>query len=153
MSFSAPFLDYLQLAVTANDLRALRKIARRNIRCVCVAAGLVAVAGCLKSDPREVYIACEWVMYGNELDSFVFDLDRREVYWVNEDKRYPITEFTEGRIGFTGRRSTLRVSERDTLRDVSITFSINRVTGELYVRGINVPPGYRRDCTELAKIL
>jgi hypothetical protein len=92
-------------------------------------------------------------MYGEELDSFVFNLDRKEVYWVNEDARYPITELTEGRIGFSGKRSQLRVGESQTLRDVKIDFSINRVTGELYLRGITAPSGYNNSCVVKDKVL
>ncbi len=117
----------------------------------------VVTMGCTASSKSggEVLLACHWVMYGDEHDSFVFNLDRREVYWVNEDKRYPITELTEGRIGFTGRRSSLRVSGDKTLRDVPITFSINRVTGELYLRGdgITPPPGYEDSCTATKRVL
>src|SRR5437899_3217358 len=113
-----------------------------------------ALPSCERRGSREVSMACRWVMYGEELDSFVFNLDRNEVYWVNEKARYPISELTEGRIGFSGKRSQLRVGEAQILRDVKIDFSINRVTGELYVSGGITPPnGYNNSCVVKDKIL
>ena len=94
----------------------------------------------------QVTMECRWVMYGTETDSFVFDLKGGEVYWINEDKRYPITELNEGRLGFSGVRSELRVSEAEVLRDVQVSYSVNRVTGELYVSGIDLPSGYENRC-------
>lgn len=90
---------------------------------------------------------CRWTLYETESDSFVFDLDTDSVYWVNEDKRYGITERNEGRIGFSGVRSELRVSEREVLHDVTLVFSVNRVTGELYLSGVDLPSGYNNRCT------
>lgn len=101
---------------------------------------------CSGPPASQVTMECRWVMYGTETDSFVFDLKSGEVYWINEDKRYPITELNEGRLGFSGVRSELRVSEAEVLRDVQLSYSINRVTGELYVSGIDLPSGYENRC-------
>ncbi len=113
----------------------------------------IATAACEQRGDREIAIACRWVMYGEELDSFVFNLGRNEVYLANEDARYPITELTEGRIGFTGTRSELRVGEAEVLRDVTMRFSIDRVTGELYIDGVAVPDGYNNSCAVTEKVL
>lgn len=80
-------------------------------------------------------------------------LTRNEVYWTNEDAQYPITELTEGRIRFTGTCSELRVGEAELLHDVTIRFSINRVTGELYIDSVAVPYGYNNSCAVTEKVL
>ena len=49
-------------------------------------------------------------------------------------------------MGFSGVRSELRISDGEVLRDVPLTFSVNRVTGELYISGISVPSGYENQC-------
>lgn len=119
-----------------------------------IALAASAVAGvCGQPEPREVAVICRWVMYGEELDSFVFNLDANEVYWVDEDARYSITELTEGRIGFEGKRSEIRVSDAEIMRHVTIRFSINRVTGELYITGIPLPSGYDNTCQVREKML
>jgi len=66
-----------------------------------------------------------------------------------------LRRLTEGRIGFSGKRSELQVGESQTLHDVQIDFSINRVTGELYLRlkGIAAPSGYKNTCVAKDKVL
>ena len=98
-------------------------------------------------------MACQWVLYGYQEESFVFNLDKKEVYWVNEDKRYPINEINEGRIVFRGVRSSLKVGYNQYQKDVPIKFIVNRVTGELYIEGIKIPSGYNNTCVTTDKVI
>ncbi len=94
----------------------------------------------------EVAMACKWVLYESQKESFVFNLDKKEVYWVNENRRYPISEINEGRIIFEGVRSSLLIGHNQYQEDVPIKFIVNRVTGELYIEGIEIPSGYNNVC-------
>lgn len=109
---------------------------------------LIMLAGCQleqkEISQKEIAMTCEWILYGRQKESFIFNLDKNEVYWVNENKRYPIIEINEGRIVFQGVRSSLLVGDKKSISGVPIEFTINRVTGELYPKivGIEIPSGY-----------
>jgi hypothetical protein len=113
----------------------------------------MVLVGCQPKTKNEVAMACEWVLYGSQRESFVFNLDKKEVYWVNENKRYPINELNEGRITFQGVRSSLLVGDNKYQNDVPIKFIVNRVTGELYIEGIKTPSGYNNRCVTSDKVI
>ena len=102
---------------------------------------------------NEVSLACKWTLHGHEKESFVVNLSKKSVYWVNEDKRLPITKLNEGRIEFEGIRSSLAMSNGSIKNNIKIKYIINRVTGELYISGIKVPSGYNNQCITTNKIL
>ena len=113
---------------------------------------LVALTGC-KSESTEVSMACSWVLYGAQDESFVFNLSKKEVYWVNESKRLPLLEVNEGRIVFEGIRSTLRINEQTTKKDIPIKFVVDRVTGKLDIQKIRIPSGYKNMCVTQEKVI
>jgi len=113
----------------------------------------IILVGCQPKTKTEVAMACEWVLYDSQKESFVFNLDKKEVYWVNENKRYRINEINEGRIIFEGVRASLLVGNNQYQKDVPIKFIINRVTGDLYIEGVNIPPGYNNRCVTTNKVI
>jgi len=110
------------------------------------------ITGCAQ-DNREISMACRWILYGEQEESFVFNLDKNEVYWVNENKRLPLKEINEGRIVFEGVRSSLEVSDGKIQNNVPLIFIIDRVTGKLDIKGIAIPSGYRNACATVEKII
>jgi hypothetical protein len=106
---------------------------RRKAKAFAWLGAVIVLAMCDSPQAVSEEVVCRWAPYETYDESFIFDLGSKQAYWVNENARYPVTEMNEGRIGFTGRRSSLRVSEADWLTDVAITFSINRITGQLDV--------------------
>ena len=118
-----------------------------------LAITLFALAGCQSEVKNEVSMACKWVLYDSQVESFIFKLNSKEVYWVNENKRYSISELNEGRIVFEGVRSSLLVGDKKYKKDVPIKFIVNRVTGELYIEGIKVPSGYNNRCVTADKVM
>ncbi len=113
---------------------------------------MVVLSGC-DLESQEVSMACSWVLYGTQEESFVFNLGKKEVYWVNENKRIPLLEVNEGRIVFEGIRSILRIDDKTTNRDVPIKFIIDRVTGKLDIQNIKLPSGYKNMCIAQEKII
>ncbi len=113
----------------------------------------VVLLGCQPKIKDEVTMACVWVLHDRLTESFVFNLDKKEVYWVNENKRYPLNEVNEGRIVFQGVRSSLGAGGMQNQKDIPIKFIINRVTGELYIEGIRIPSGYDNKCVTTEKVI
>lgn len=101
---------------------------------------VILLAGC-NASTEEVSMDCWWPLYEAQEESFVFNLSKNEVYWVNEDKRIKLSEVNEGRIAFDGTRSKLRIGDKQYKNDVPMGFVIDRVTGKLYVTGISMPSG------------
>ncbi len=96
---------------------------------------------------------CVWVLYGSQIETFLLDTAKREVYWVNEDQRLPVTRLDAGVISFSGKRAKLRVGEGKVQTDVLLAFTINRVSGELGVEGVPVPDGYDNRCEVVDRVL
>ena len=113
---------------------------------------VIILSGC-QANNSEVSMVCNWVLYGSQEESFVFNLGQKEVYWVNENKRLPLLEVNEGRIVFEGVRSTLLVGDKQTKKDVPIKFIIDRVTGKLSIEKVNVPSGYNNLCVTQSKVI
>ena len=113
---------------------------------------VILLAGC-NASTEEVSMACRWVLYEDQIESFVFNLSKKEVYWVNEDKRIKLSEVNEGRIVFDGTRSKLLVGDKQYKNDVPIGFVIDRVTGRLSITGISVPSGYNNECVTTTKVI
>lgn len=137
------------------------RFSKKELLVVLVALSImVGFMNCRPQDQSEIVMACEWVLFELQKESFVFNLEKREVYWVNENKRYPLEEINEGRIVFQGIRSSLLV-DRNVLpgipptyqKNVAIKFTINRVTGELDLQGVKVPAGYRNRCRTIDKAI
>jgi hypothetical protein len=83
-----------------------------------------------------------------EEDTFVFDLDRGSVYWVDENKRIKLDEVNEGRIIFKGTPKSRVVEKYKPL-----VFTLNRITGQLHVSGEFEPYGFSNKCIIKPKIL
>lgn len=113
---------------------------------------VISLSGC-NASTEEVSMACWWALYEAQEESFVFNLSKNEVYWVNEDKRIKLSEVNEGRIVFNGTRSKLRVGANQYKNDVPIGFVIDRVTGKLSITGISVPSGYNNKCVTTTKVI
>ena len=105
------------------------------------------------AEKHEISMICEWVIYGTQKESFVFNLDDKKVYWVNENKRLSFSEINEGRIVFEGIRSSLLMENNKYIKNVKLKFIINRVTGDLTIQGIKTPPGYNKKCIVTRKII
>lgn len=115
---------------------------------------------------NEISMACSWVLYEVQSESFVFNLNKEEVYWVNEDQHIDLSEINEGRIVFNGVRSSLKVENRSGRfggvpvdepfifqENVPLTFIIDRVTGNLSIEGIETPAGYTNTCISKDKVI
>jgi hypothetical protein len=114
----------------------------------------------------EISMVCNWVTYSANQESFVFNIEKNEVYWVNENQRIKLTEKNEGRIVFSGTKSKVRVTNITSkfggvpvdepykvLTNTELKFIINRVTGNLGIEGIELPEGYKNYCVTKQKII
>src|SRR5690606_11275310 len=101
---------------------------------------------------KEISMVCTWELFsGTEMteeDTFIFNIDSKTVYWVNENQRIELDEVNEGRIVFTGIPKLIVVEKYKPL-----TFVLNRVTGTLHVSGEHEPYGFNNRCIEKPKIL
>lgn len=105
------------------------------MRIIQVLATLILLSGTTHANSEEITYSCQIVGYETVHDSFIIKPSKNEVYWVNENKRIPITKIDEGNIEFIGVRSVLRIGEKNFISNVETVFRINRVTGELYIGG------------------
>ena len=122
---------------------------RRILVCFLVIDALI----CSCAQPKPVAMQCVWVPYGSQIETFLLDTAKREVYWVNEDQRLPVTRLDAGVVSFSGKRAQLKLGEGEVLTDVPLTFVINRVSGELRVEGVPVPDGYDNRCEVVDRVL
>jgi hypothetical protein len=98
-------------------------------------------------------MSCTWLLHGLQSESFVFNLAKEEVYWVNENKRLPLLEINEGRIIFEGERSTLRINDKTTSKDVPIKFVVDRVTGKLDIQKVKAQASRHNICISKEKVI
>jgi hypothetical protein len=112
-----------------------------------------ALAAPSYSVAEEVAMSCEWVAYARQTDSFVFDLDKMSVYWVEEDQTLK-TRINEGRITFNGNHNRINLGNGEYSKDLPVTFIINRVTGEVTVVNGNQASGnYNHQCVVRQRLL
>ena len=101
----------------------------------------------------EISMVCIWYKEGANKESFVFNLDKKTVYWVNENQRIKLTSINEGRIIFKGEKSGYGMGNSKTNIKFPIEFNINRITGQLSIKGIAVPAPNNSNCRVTQKII
>ncbi len=114
---------------------------------------ILTLLGCKETKSEEMSMVCVWFLEGANKESFIFNLNKNSVYWVNENQRIEISELNEGEIIFKGVRSGYGLGSSRVNKKFTIEFSINRVTGQLDIKGINVPSPYNSSCNAARKII
>ena len=80
----------------------------------------------------KVSLVCKWTVYSHIFESFVIDLTNKTTLWVDEEMELKIDELTDGYIKFQGRKSAVQTS-KGWLRDVPLSFKVDRISGRFYV--------------------
>lgn len=109
--------------------------------CLLFLAQIVIASDNLKN---EVSLFCSWTAYGDEVDSFIIKKKERTAYWANEEKAIKVTEFNEGLIKLEGVKKKVLIDQTENrtsvyTENVSLRFTINRVTGKLKIDWLSAP--------------
>ena len=92
---------------------------------------LLFISGCFGD--KKITANCLWASYGGENESFLINTSKGEIIWVEEEKTIKISENNDAYIKFSGVKSVLQVSGSKTLKEVPLSFKINKLNGELNV--------------------
>jgi hypothetical protein len=95
-------------------------------------------------------MVCKWKLWFDnsyEQDTFIFNIDKKTVYWVNEEQEISLDSLTEGLIQFEGiPASRVRIDKTKFKTHIPIKFSLNRITGELKVDSQYAKANYDSKC-------
>ena len=80
----------------------------------------------------KVSLVCQWTVYGHIVESFVIDLSKKTVLWVDEETELKIEKLTDGYIKFQGKKGSIQTS-KGWLKDVPVSFKIDRISGRFHV--------------------
>ena len=92
---------------------------------------LLFISGCFGD--KKITANCLWASYGGENESFLINTSKGEIIWVEEEKTIKISENNDAYIKFSGVKSVLQVSGSKTLKEVPLSFKINKLNGHLNV--------------------
>tara|TARA_Y100000739_G_C20175852_1_gene269918 strand:- start:29 stop:397 length:369 start_codon:yes stop_codon:yes gene_type:complete len=101
-------------------------------RIVTLLACLFILSPNLAMSETKVSLVCQWTIYDQMNESFLIDLAIKTVIWVDEETELKIEKFTDGYIKFQGKKSLLQTS-KGWLKDVPVSFKIDRISGRFYV--------------------
>jgi hypothetical protein len=104
----------------------------------------------VSSRAESIALVCEWKLFSpiQDIDTFMVDINKQNIYWVDENENIKIDEVNEGRITFKGVPKSRVINEYPPL-----FFVINRVTGELSVSGGKLNSSKQGSCKLRAKLL
>ena len=102
------------------------------------------------SKAESIALVCNWELFSpiQDVDTFMVDINKQNVYWVDENQNIKIDEVNEGRITFKGIPRSRVIKEYPPL-----FFVINRVTGELSVSGGKLDSSKQGICKLKEKLL
>ena len=84
------------------------------------------------AESDEVNLTCRWTVYDHMLETFVIDLKKKKVFWVNQEEIIEPTELNEGFLKFSGIKHSVEIAA-GSLFNVPIEMKINRVNGAFHV--------------------
>ena len=82
---------------------------------------------------QKVSLTCVWTVYKHMTESFLVDLKKENVLWVEEETLHKISQLTGGFIKFSGTKSNMLSEGNIDLSNVSVDFKINRINGNFEV--------------------
>lgn len=92
------------------------------------------IVGCdafnANNTPSDITATCTWTVYDHNIETFVINLSDEKVLWVEEEKSILIQEITSGYIKFSGIKSVMEGNGGTMVRNVNVTFKINRINGK-----------------------
>ncbi len=94
-----------------------------------------------------IALECRWTLNTHIIETFVIDLSKKSAYWVNENKSLEFVEINSGRLVITGVKGKVKGK-----KNVKLTFTINRINGDLYISGIVIPSGYNNLCIKKERL-
>ena len=82
----------------------------------------------------DVTFTCTWrTLDENIYETFVIDLKKKTILWVNEEERIEASEFNESFILFSGTKTHVHGNYAEHLTEVDIEMKIDRVSGAFHV--------------------
>ena len=81
-----------------------------------------------------VTFTCTWrTLDENIYETFVIDLKKKTILWVNEEERIEASEFNESFIRFSGTKTHVHGNYAEHLTEVVIEIKIDSVSGAFHV--------------------
>jgi hypothetical protein len=80
----------------------------------------------------KISIACSWVSYDRNVESFLIDQNSKTAFWANEEKNISVLEMNDAIIKLKGMKTTPLAGEK-MAANIDLIFTINRITGEFKV--------------------
>jgi hypothetical protein len=102
-------------------------------------SALSLVYSIARAQSSTVDLVCAWDSYPTNEESFVIELAKRRAYWPNEQRELKIIEMNQGIVVLEGTKRKVRAAQDRSVDNVSLRFTINRVSGELRVEWLSPP--------------
>ena len=87
---------------------------------------------------EKISLSCVWTVYSHMTESFLIDLEKKNVLWVEEEVFLDIENLTDGFIKFTGTKSSMKGNGGVSVQGVKVSFKINRINGRFDAISENV---------------
>jgi hypothetical protein len=78
---------------------------------------------------EKISLSCVWTVYSHMTESFLVDLEKKNVLWVEEEVFLDIEDFSDGFIKFNGTKSLMKGNGGVSVQGVKVSFKINRING------------------------
>lgn len=82
---------------------------------------------------EKISLSCVWTVYSHMTESFLIDLEKKNVLWVEEEVFLDIADLTDGYIKFNGTKSSMKDTGGVSVQAVKVSFKINRINGRFDV--------------------
>ena len=82
---------------------------------------------------EKISLSCVWTVYSHMTESFLVDLEKKNVLWVEEEVFLDIEDFSDGFIKFNGTKSSMKGNGGVSVQGVKVSFKINRINGRFDV--------------------
>tara|TARA_X000000950_G_C13518059_1_gene498458 strand:+ start:226 stop:498 length:273 start_codon:yes stop_codon:yes gene_type:complete len=70
--------------------------------------GVILLSSTPSQSSEKISLSCVWTVYSHMIESFLLDLEKKQVLWVEEEVLLNIDELSDGFIKFSGIKSSMK---------------------------------------------
>lgn len=113
-----------------------------------VLLGAVLLSSTPSHSSDKISLSCVWTVYSHMRESFLIDLEKKDVLWVEEEVLLNIDELTDGFVKFNGIKSSMKGNGGVPIQGVEVSFKINRINGRFDVISEKVKTDRVGECSK-----